>query len=213
MNNRVKEIFVLLGESYPQAGSGLKFKNPFQLFVATVLSAQTTDRQVNRITKELFAWVKGPEELAALEPGQLEPYLKGCGLYRNKSRYLVAAAQKIVDDYGGEIPGRFEELISLPGVGRKTANVILSAAFGIPALAVDTHVYRVSRRLGLAKGNTAAKVERELTELLPPEIWIAAHHRLIAHGRRVCRARGPRCRSCVLEHLCPASELLLRPVF
>lgn len=206
MDNKAKEIFSLLEKNYPRAGTRLNFSNPFQLLVACILSAQTTDEQVNRVTGKLFTRVAGPEDMACLQPDQLEPYLKGCGLHRQKSRYLITACQKIIDEYEGRVPERFEDLVSLPGVGRKTANVILSTAFGVPALAVDTHVYRVSRRLGLAESRTAAGVEQELTKKLPPEEWAGAHHRLIAHGRQVCTARNPKCRVCVLSSCCQSAD-------
>ncbi len=207
MDNRARKIFYLLEKNYPRTEPMLNFANPFQLLVATVLSAQTTDEQVNRITEKLFTWVKGPGDLVGLQPAQLEPHLKGCGLYRNKGRYLIAASQKLLEEYEGRVPGNFEDLISLPGVGRKTANVILSAGFGVPAFAVDTHVYRVSRRLGIAKSRTPAGVEQELTEKLPPEEWLNAHRRLIIHGREVCKARNPKCKRCVLSHCCSSVHL------
>jgi len=204
MDKKVKEIFSLLEKNYPRAKTRLNFKNPFQLLVACILSAQTTDEQVNKVTGKLFSKVKGPWDMARLQPAQLEPYLKGCGLYRQKSRYLIKACQKIVDEYEGKVPQRYEDLVTLPGVGRKTANVIISTAFGVPALAVDTHVYRVSRRLGLAESRTAAGVEQELRQKLPPEEWAGAHHRLIAHGRKVCVARNPKCQQCFLNYCCPS---------
>jgi endonuclease III len=187
---------------YPDAKTSLYYQNPYQLFVATVLSAQTTDQQVNKITAGLFQAVPTIKDLAALEPQELEPYLKGCGLYRNKSRYLVAASRIIVSQFGGKVPDNFDQLIKLPGVGRKTANVIISSAFGKPALAVDTHVFRVSRRLGLANGNNVVIVEEQLKALIPVFEWTAIHHRLIRHGRTICQARKPDCQSCFLEMLC-----------
>lgn len=203
---RVRLILDGLAEQYPQAGTSLHFANPFQLFVATVLSAQTTDEQVNRITAALFKAVPTVQDLAAMEPGELEPYLKSCGLYRHKSRYLVEAARIIVKDFGGSIPEEFDQLIKLPGVGRKTANIIVSAAFGRPALAVDTHVFRVSRRLGLADGKTVEAVEEQLKTSVPSREWVLLHHRLIAHGRSLCTARSPQCRGCFLVCLCPSGQ-------
>lgn len=192
---------------YPRAETRLNYRSPFQLFVATVLSAQTTDEQVNRISEKLFYAIPTARDMAKMEPTELEPYLKGCGLYRVKSRYLVEAAVKIVRDYGGRLPDRFEDLAALPGAGRKTANVVLNSAFGKPALAVDTHVYRVSRRLGLAVGPGVEKVEQELKEKLPEHQWGAAHHRLIAHGRRLCTARAPQCKECFLSGHCPSKAV------
>lgn len=199
---RVHRIFELLEQRYPQTRSLLIHQNPFQLFVAVLLSAQTTDEQVNRITARLFATISTPQQMARLQPEELEPYLKECGLYRNKSRYLVEACRMIVKDFGGEVPDNFDSLILLPGIGRKCANVILNVAFGKPALAVDTHVFRVARRLGLASGSKPEVVEEQLKKLLPPETWGSSHRRLIAYGRDVCRARRPRCDECMLNHLC-----------
>ncbi len=200
---KAETILTRLEDHYPEATTSLKFKNPFQLLVATILSAQTTDEQVNKITDRLFADICSPEEMAGFEPGQLEPYLKSCGLYRHKSRYLVETARLLVKNYNSRVPERFEELIKLPGVGRKTANVILSNAFNQPALAVDTHVFRVSRRLGLACGKTTDLVEEELKKVVPKDKWSRAHHWLITHGRQVCNARSPKCSSCFLVYLCP----------
>ena len=199
---RVRRIFSLLEQCYPHARTRLIYKDPFQLFVAVLLSAQTTDDQVNRITEKLFTVAPTPQKMAQFKPEELEPYLKGCGLYRNKSRYLVEASRMIVEDFGGVLPDSFAGLTSLPGIGRKSANVILNVAFGRPALAVDTHVFRVARRLGLASGRRPAEVEAQLKEILPPEEWGKAHHRLIAHGRAVCQARRPRCAGCILKDCC-----------
>lgn len=199
---QARKIFSLLERQYPHARTRLAYSDPFQLFVAVLLSAQTTDEQVNRITEKLFAVAPTPQQMARLQPEELEPYLKGCGLYRNKSRYLVEASRKLVKDFGGKVPENFDDLLSLPGIGRKSANVILSVAFGQPALAVDTHVFRVACRLGLALGRRPEDVEAELKEILPPEKWGRAHHRLIAHGRSVCKARNPRCTGCILKAYC-----------
>ncbi|MGM0651818.1 MAG: endonuclease III [Bacillota bacterium] len=188
---------------YPQVKSGLVFKSSYQLFVATVLSAQTTDGQVNRITRALFKAAPDIYTLSKMEPLQLEEYVKSCGLYRQKSKSLIAAARIIVKEYSGRIPENFDQLIGLPGVGRKTANVIISSAFDQPALAVDTHVFRVSRRLGLAEATTVELVEEQLKEVIPRECWSESHHRLIAHGRSICHARKPDCEACFLTDLCP----------
>ncbi len=191
-----------LAAYYPQAGTALKYDNPYQLFVATVLSAQTTDEQVNRITADLFKAAPSVYDLSRMKPSELEQYVKRCGLYRHKSRYLVEAARVIVRDYGGRIPDQRDQLIKLPGVGRKTANIIISSAYGKPAIAVDTHVFRVSKRLGLAGGSTVEKVEKQLEKVIPIEQWSDTHHRLIALGRNICQARNPRCADCFLEDLC-----------
>ena len=188
---------------YPEVKSGLVYNNPYQLFVATVLSAQTTDQQVNRITKKLFDAAPDIYELSKMEPSQLEQYVKSCGLYRQKGKSLIAAARIIVKEYSGRIPENFDQLIRLPGVGRKTANVIISSAFDQPALAVDTHVFRVSRRLGLADATAVELVEEQLKKVIPREHWSESHHRLIAHGRAICHARKPDCEACFIAELCP----------
>ncbi len=199
---RVGLILEILALHYPQAQTSLTFDNPYQLFVAAILSAQTTDEQVNRITTRLFAAIPSVYVMSHLEPAELEPYLKRGGLYRHKSRYLVEASRIIVDRYNGQIPDNFAELITLPGIGRKTANVIISSAFGKPALAVDTHVFRVSRRLGLADGEKVEVVEKQLNNVIPKDQWSNVHHRLINHGRNLCHARNPQCKSCFLENIC-----------
>ncbi len=197
-----EQIIAKLAEHYPQAKTSLVFDNPFQLFVATVLSAQTTDEQVNKITVELFKAVPTARVMSGMTAAELEPYLKSCGLYRNKSRFLIEASRIIVDHYNGMVPDDFNELVKLPGVGRKTANVIISSAFGKPALAVDTHVFRVSKRLGLADGSTVELVEDQLKSVIPIEVWSNAHHYLIAHGRLICHARKPQCEVCFLKKNC-----------
>lgn len=199
---RAALILEQLAAYYPEATSGLVYNNPYQLFVATVLSAQTTDEQVNRITSELFRAVPSVDRMSLMQPEDLEPYLKSCGLYRQKSRFLIAASRIIAAEHEGRIPDDFEELIKLPGVGRKTANVIISSAFGKPALAVDTHVFRVSKRLGLADGKSVDVVEEQLKQVIPMKSWSKSHHQLIAHGRKVCHARKPRCAGCFLRSLC-----------
>jgi len=187
---------------YPEAETSLVYENPFQLFVATVLSAQTTDEQVNKITADLFMAVPTMQKMSLMKPSELEPYLKSGGLYRNKSRFLIESSRMIVEKHGGRVPEDFEKLIKLPGVGRKTANVIISSAFGKPALAVDTHVFRVSKRLGLAEGSTVELVEEQLKTLIPVREWSTLHHRLIAHGRKICKAQNPKCDNCFLKSLC-----------
>lgn len=168
---RIQNIFKLLKKQYPGAETALNFADPFQLFVATILSAQTTDEQVNRITSKLFQRASTPKELSQMDRAELEQYLCGCGLYRNKSRYLIEASQLILEKHGGLVPDRFEDLIALPGVGRKTANVVLNVAFKKETIAVDTHVFRVSGRLGLASSNKVEQVEEELKQLFPPQEW------------------------------------------
>lgn len=195
---RVQRILDGLARLYPDAQCELNHNNPFELLVATVLSAQSTDVRVNMVTEKLFKKYATPEAFAALTPDMVAEEIKELGLYRNKAKHLVGLAQKLIEEHGGEVPADRESLEALPGVGRKTANVVLSTAFGVPAIAVDTHVFRVARRLGLASGDTPLAVEKELMETIPKELWAQSHHRLIWHGRRVCAARRPRCEICPL---------------
>jgi len=199
---RIGLVLKKLARQYPGAKTGLRYDNPYQLFVATVLSAQTTDKQVNKITADLFKAVPSIYDLSRIKPSELEHFVRRCGLYRHKSRNLVEAARLIVDQYGGCIPDERDELIKLPGVGRKTANIIISSAYGKPAIAVDTHVFRVSKRLGLADGSNVEAVEKQLEQVIPVDEWSDTHHRLIAHGRMLCQSRNPQCGSCFLEDLC-----------
>lgn len=199
---RIRLILKLLAEHYPLAKTSLVFKNKYQLFVATVLSAQTTDEQVNKITVKLFDDISSFSAMAKMTPEKLEQYVKSCGLYKNKSRSLVKASKIIEKQYGGSLPESFDELVKLPGVGRKTANIIISVGFKKAALAVDTHVFRVSKRLGIAEGTDVISIEEQLKKVIQRENWIDLHHRLIAHGRAVCSARSPRCNQCFLASLC-----------
>lgn len=199
---RSGEILKLLEREYPDARTALNFETPFQLLVATILSAQCTDKRVNQVTSKLFAEFPTVHDIARLTPEELARWIQSCGLYRNKSRNIVAAARKIIAEFDGQVPQTREELMSLPGVGRKTANVILSNAFQKPALAVDTHVFRVANRLGLASSSTALGTEKELQQVIPREKWGQAHHWLINHGRKVCKARKPLCEDCVLTAYC-----------
>jgi len=209
-SKKQKEILHILEENYSDTVSALHFDNVFQLLVAVVLSAQTNDNQVNKITKPLFQKYGDAASLAALTAEELEPYIKTCGLYKNKAKNIVALSQKILSEYQGQVPQNRESLMSLPGVGRKTANVVLAVGFGEPALAVDTHVFRVSRRLGLASANTADGVEKELCAIIPKEKWASAHHWLIWHGRRLCHAKRPQCDICPLMVVCPQEKGLLK---
>ncbi|RKO66995.1 endonuclease III [Desulfofundulus salinus] len=203
---RVSEILAILSQTYPDAGTALRFETPFQLLVAAMLSAQTTDRQVNIITGRLFQRYREPADFARLQPEELGREIRGCGLYRNKSKNIIAASRILVEKYNSQVPQSLEELESLPGVGRKTANVVLNVAFGRPTLPVDTHVFRVSHRLGLARGKTPEKTEEELLAIIPEYARRAAHHQLIAHGRTICTARRPRCNICPVAHLCPSRD-------
>lgn len=205
MANRVDQILGRLANTYPNASTDLNYSTPFELLVAVILSAQSTDAQVNKITAKLFEKYNTPEALAALTPDELAEHIKGCGLFRNKSKFLVATSRLLVTNYHGKIPQNREELEKLPGVGRKTANVVLGVAFGQNTFPVDTHVQRLAHRLGLASGKTPAQVEQELCEKIPPEWWQPCHHWLIQHGRKVCDARKPRCCQCSLVDLCPTA--------
>jgi endonuclease-3 len=201
---RVREIVERLRERYPVARTALKFRTPLELLVATILSAQCTDERVNQVTAELFRRYRTAEEYASAPLRELERLIRPTGYYRNKARAIKAACQKLVADFGGEVPATMEALLTLPGVARKTANVVLQNAFGIASgIVVDTHVLRVAQRLGLTREKDRDKVERDLMALVPREEWIAFSHRLIAHGRETCRARRPLCGQCSLESFCP----------
>lgn len=202
MSRRALAILDRLRALYPEAHCELNFGGPFELLVATILSAQCTDKRVNLITPALFARFPDAARLAAADAAEVERLIQTCGLYKSKARNLVAMAQGLVRDHGGEVPDDEDALVALAGVGRKTANVVRSNAFGAPAIAVDTHVHRVSRRLGLARGKTPLEVERELQAEIPKRHWSEAHHLLIWHGRRLCKARGPLCDACPAATLC-----------
>lgn len=209
-DKRIRDILDRLAGLYPGARTELRYGNTFQLLVAVMLSAQCTDRQVNKITASLFEKYGSPEDFAALEWEELARHIKGCGLYRNKSRNIVNTSRILVEKYGSRVPDKREDLEHLPGVGRKTANVVLNIAFNKPVMPVDTHVHRISRRLGLSSGKTAAAVEKDLTGIVPADRLGEAHHCLILHGRKVCRARSPRCGECVLWDICPQNQLSSR---
>lgn len=197
-----KEILRILKQVYRDAKAGLDFENPYQLLVATVLSAQTTDVQVNKVTKNLFPKYPSAKELSLASQEELEQDIKTIGLYKNKSKNLIKTGQVLMEKYNGEIPSSREELMELAGVGRKTANVVLSNAFSIPAIAVDTHVFRVSKRLGLSEGKNPIEVEKDLMSIVPEEDWKDAHHWLIWHGRLVCKSQNPNCLNCPLSEEC-----------
>jgi len=200
------KILALLEQEYHNTESALQFGSVFQLLIAVILSAQTNDNQVNRITAPLFAEYPDCHSLSQLSAAELEQKIKTCGLYKNKAQNIVACCRMLLEEYDGEVPCDREALMKLPGVGRKTANVVLSVGFGEPALAVDTHVFRVSHRLGLAKGKTPDAVEHELCSVIPREKWAEAHHWLIWHGRRVCSAQKPKCSECKLAGFCPSRQ-------
>lgn len=194
------EVMRELEKLYPEARPELNFSNPYETLIATILSAQCTDKRVNMVTARLFPLFPDAFAMAKLEPAELEPHIRECGLYRNKAKNIVAACRALVEQYDGVVPSTREELMKLPGVGQKTAGVVLMAAFGDDQFPVDTHVFRVSRRIGMADANTPEKVEVQLKELLPREIWTFGHHLLIWHGRRVCDARKPACDRCPLSN-------------
>ena len=202
MSAAFDHILQELERLYPDARPALHFANPYQLLVAVILSAQCTDVKVNMVTPALFAAYPDAHALSKADPLDVEPLIKTCGLYHNKAKNLVATARALVEHYGGEVPADHEKLTQLPGVGRKTANVVMSCAFGADAIAVDTHVFRVSNRLGLADAGDVLKTEQQLMQNIPREKWSLAHHWIIFHGRRVCAARKPACGSCTLSPWC-----------
>lgn len=187
---------------HPEAACALDHRSRFELLVAVVLSAQTTDVSVNKVTPALFERYPDPESLAAADPADVAEIIKTIGLYKNKSQNIVKLAGMLIEEYDGEVPGDFDKLTALPGVGRKTANVILAEAFGEPAIAVDTHVFRVANRIGLTDAKDPNNTEDQLKKRLLKEQWIRAHHLLIFHGRKVCHARKPDCASCALNDIC-----------
>lgn len=198
----IKKILKLFMAEYPDAQTMLVFNSRFELLVAVILSAQSTDVQVNRVTAELFKKYKNPEDMAAISLSELEHLIKGVGLYKSKAKNIKAMAEILINQHNGQVPAEFDQLMQLPGVGRKTANVILAVGFNQPGLGVDTHVHRVANRLGLVDTKNAHKTEKELKELIPQELWSQSHHLFIWHGRRVCKARNPMCEQCVVKELC-----------
>ncbi|RNB52544.1 endonuclease III [Brevibacillus gelatini] len=198
----VADILDTLQQMYPDAHCELNYTTPFELLIATILSAQCTDKRVNEITEPMFKQLNRPEHYLHLTQEEMEEHIKGLGLYKNKSKNILETCRILYEKYNGEVPQTHAELEALPGVGRKTANVVLSNAFGIPAIAVDTHVFRVGNRLGLAKSDNVDEVERQLMKRIPREKWSDAHHWLIWHGRRVCTARNPKCDQCPLQSMC-----------
>lgn len=201
---RARRINRILAEVYPDACCELDFRSPLELLVATILSAQCTDVRVNLVTPALFARYPTAADYAAANPAELEELIKSTGFYRNKAANIIGMAQTVCERYGGEVPHRLKDLVQLPGVGRKTANVVLGNAFDTPGITVDTHVGRLSRRLGLTEKEDPVAVEFDLASLLPKSEWTLFSHRLIFHGRRVCKARRPACGVCPLAKLCPS---------
>jgi endonuclease-3 len=204
---RVQAILQKLDEAYPNVTCALEHQNEFQLLISTILSAQCTDECVNRVTKTLFVKYRTPMDFAHANPAELEQDIRPTGFFRNKTKSIMGAGKKIVEEFGGQVPRSMDELLSLPGVARKTANVVLGTAFGIAVgVVVDTHVTRLSNRLDLSRNDDPKKIEQDLMKVIPPEKWILFSHQLIWHGRKVCQARKPKCVECNLERLCYAKD-------
>lgn len=199
----VEDIIDTLEKEYLGQGSALLYESPFELLVAVILSAQCTDVRVNKVTRELFKCYNTPEAIATMEKEALINYIKSCGFYNTKANNIIAAAKSIARNFNGKVPQTMDELLTLNGVGRKTANVVLANAFNEDAFAVDTHVFRVTHRLGLTNAKTPDEVEKDVTKIIPKEKWKDAHHWFIWHGRRICRARNPLCEDCVVKKMCP----------
>ena len=196
-------ILACLEEEYSGTATALNYTSPFELLVAVIMSAQCTDERVNKITARIFPKYNSPQKMALLSQEQLEDLIRDCGLFRSKAKNILATCHKLVEAYSGRVPDNVQELMTLPGVGKKTANVIANIIYGVPAIAVDTHVFRVSHRLGLSDGKDPIAVEQDLMRAIPRDKWGEAHHWLIWHGRKTCRARKPYCHECMLLNLCP----------
>ena len=212
MNESQQAILNGLNALYPDAGPELHFSNPFETLVATILAAQCTDARVNQVTPALFRDYPDAAAMAKATPEEIFPYVKSCG-FKSKAVNIVNASRMIVEKYDGKVPDTLEELTALPGVGRKTANVVLAFSFGVPAIPVDTHVFRVANRLGLSNALTVEETERQLMDLIPREDWSQAHHWMIYHGRRVCHSQKPECERCTLREWCKAAhaEQMINP--
>ena len=207
-SKRIGPLIALLHEAYPDAECALHHKNAFELLVATILSAQCTDERVNKVTPALFARFPTPAAMAEADLAELEELVRSTGFYRNKAKNIQGAARRIVEAYDGEVPQAMDDLLTLPGVARKTANVVRGVCFGLAdGVVVDTHVKRLSQRLGLTKQTTPEKIERDLMKLTPKEEWINLSHLLIFHGRQICDARKPKCGACTLVELCPSAQV------
>jgi endonuclease-3 len=202
---RVKKIWPILKKTYPNAKSALNFRNPFQMLISTILSAQCTDARVNMVTKVVFKKYKSVADWAKADLENIESDIRSTGFYHNKAVNIKNASKAIIEQFDGKVPDRMEDLVTLPGVGRKTANVVLGNAFGRPAIACDTHVIRLSRRLGLSSNSDPVKLEFDLAEILPKTIWTLFSHSLILHGRAICKARKPDCDTCPISKYCPSA--------
>jgi endonuclease-3 len=204
---RVSAILQRLDEAYPNVTCALEHETPFQLLISTILSAQCTDETVNRVTKTLYQKYRTPRDFAYANPAELEVEIRPTGFFRNKTKSVIGASKKILEEFGGEVPRTMDQLLTLPGVARKTANVVLGTAFGIAVgVVVDTHVTRLANRLDLSRNSDPKKIEQDLMQVIPQDRWILFSHQLIWHGRRVCQARKPRCVDCNLESLCYAKD-------
>src|SRR5208283_3465876 len=207
---RLQKIFTALDTLFPQAECALRHENAFQLLVATILSAQCTDERVNKVTPGLFRKYPAPQDYVGLPQEELEQEIRSTGFFRNKAKSIIGAATKIVQDFGGDVPRTMDELLTLPGVARKTANVVLGTAYGIASgVVVDTHVFRISHRLKLTRENTPEKVEQDLMKLVPQDRWVSFAHQLIWFGRKICAARNPLCAECPLAPLCDSPDKTL----
>jgi len=205
--DRVRKILNGLEKAYPDAQCALNHRNPFQLLIATILSAQCTDVRVNLVTPGLFQKYPGPKDFACADPRELEQDIRSTGFYRNKAKSIIGASKQIVEEFGGKVPRAMDKMLTLPGVARKTANVVLGTAFGIASgVVVDTHVQRISQRLDLTRNTDPKKIELDLMQSIPESRWILFSHQVIWHGRRVCQARRPKCAECVLETVCYSKD-------
>lgn len=205
-NKRIKKIFSLLSKNYPNTKPQLEFSNPFELLIATILSAQCTDARVNMVTKELFKILKTPQDYVDIEQDHLERLIYSTGFYKQKSKSIKNCCKVLVEEYNSEVPSNFDKLTRLAGVGRKTASVVAGHGFGIPAIAVDTHVKRITNLLGIVQTKNVNKIEAELKKLLPQKYWIDSTHWFINHGRAICIARRPKCDECFLAKYCPSAK-------
>ena len=208
MPQPVRKIITLLKRAYPDAKCSLNYSNPFELLIATILSAQCTDARVNIVTQDLFRKYRKPEDYLKVSEKELQRDIRTTGFFRNKTKSIMGTSKALVETYNSTVPETMDELLELPGVARKTGNVVLGNAFGKPAgVVVDTHVTRLSHRLGLSDKKTAEKIEEDLVQIVPKKEWVIFPHLLIAHGRAICKARNPLCAECVIEKLCPSSSL------
>ncbi len=207
--NTARKVVRHLRDAYPDAGCALVHRSAFELLIATILSAQCTDARVNQVTSDLFRKVRSPADFARLPLAKLEKAIRSTGFFRNKARNIKACCQMLVENYDGRIPRDLDQLVTLPGIGRKTANVVLGTAFGLATgVVVDTHVARLSRRLGLTDAKDPQKIEQDLIRLIPRTEWVDFSHRMIHHGRQVCGARKPRCDACSMQQFCPKNGLI-----